>query len=439
MRKKLCVLSLVALLLVGIAGNVMAYDLPFNDGDVDFGGATVTYVGWWDPREGFVEGGDYAGRLEEAMERYNIGDIQYISLAWGDELRENMLNRLMSEESTYDIWCLPAAQVWPMVSADAFYPMNEVLPNSYYESLNSEQRSIIGAFTYENEKYALGLGTGAIQTAVYMVWNKEIFANEGLPELDELYLNDEWTWEKMEEIAVAATTDTSGDGEVDQWGISDIDPVPFAFSNGADPIVKAFDGDLTFGYTNEKAYYALGKLRQWISEMNIKQGDWQHLEFKAGQVAMAPMQSWMIGDPGFQDVVEFDYGIVPLPKGPNADRYYYPASADAFFVPVNAEMPKGLAALHNFLYRPEEVVEERENYVLDRARDQVSYQVLYDAYETWDGEGFNMAGVIGEWWQGDTPFGAAMGAVLWEGQSPASAMEAAEPEIQTLLDEMFDQ
>ncbi|MFP4661084.1 MAG: ABC transporter substrate-binding protein [Halanaerobiales bacterium] len=436
MKKRVLVLSLLVLLLAA-SFNTLAYELPYNDDDVDFGGATVTFVGWWDPREEFIDG-KFAGRLEEAMERYNIGDIQYLSVEWGDPLRETMLNRLMSDESQNDLWILPQGQIWPMIASNAFYPMNEVLPDAYYEGLTNEARGIVNAFSYGGEKYPLGSGTGAVQTIKYIVWNKDIFSAEGLPELGELYLNDEWTWDKFEEIAIAATTDTDGDGEVDQWGSSDIEPIAFGFANGAEPVVENEDGELVFGYTDEAAFYHLRKMREWKSEMDFVQGDWQHLEFQAGQVAMAPMDGWQIADDAFQDTVEFDYGIVPLPKGPNADEYGYPSGADAFFVPVNAENPKGLAALNNFLFRPEEIVDEREDFVISAARDQVSYQVLMEAYEKWDGDIFAMAGIIGEWYQEGTPFGDAVRAVIYEGQSPASAMEAAAPEIQIILDEQFN-
>ena len=438
MSKKFILVSLMVLMTAGLTLSVLAYELPYNDSDVDFGGATVTYVCWWDPREAFVEGGNRAGRLAEAMERYNIGDVQFLNVEWGDPLRETMLNRLMSGESQYDIWCLPSGQIWPMIGANAFYPLNEVLPAAYYDGLTNEANGIINAFSFRGEKYALGLGTGGIQTVRYIVWNKEIFDNTGLIPLDELYLNDEWTWDKLEEIAVAATIDTDGDGAVDQWGISDIDPVHFGIANGAVPVKEDENGNLVFAYTDEAAFYYLTKMRDWKVEMGITQGDWQHLEFKAGQVAMAPLEGWALDDDAFKNTVEFEYGVVPLPKGPHADDYAYPSGADAFFVPVNAVNPKGLTALHNFLFRPEEVIQEREDFVLSAAHDEVSYQVLTEVYEKWSGQIFAMAGIIGEWWQEGTPFGDGVRSVLYDGQSPASAMEAIEPEVQAILDEMFN-
>ncbi|MGB4046143.1 MAG: hypothetical protein WBK22_08855 [Halanaerobiales bacterium] len=64
MRKFSKVLLLV-LLLALVATPVLAYRSDRYDfGHVDFGGATVTVVGWWDPLEQFYEGGNYAGRIE---------------------------------------------------------------------------------------------------------------------------------------------------------------------------------------------------------------------------------------------------------------------------------------------------------------------------------------------------------------------------------------
>ncbi|MEJ6949733.1 ABC transporter substrate-binding protein [Natronospora cellulosivora (SeqCode)] len=436
MKKRLLVFTLITMLLASTA--LLAYQLPFDDSDVDFGGETVTYISWYDPLGEFVEGGDYPARLEEAMERYNIGDIQLLSVPYGDDLREVMMNRLLSDESSNDIWFLHTSQIWPLIANEAFYPMNEILPDAYYDNLTPEALSIIDLYSFQGEKYALGLGTGAAQVINYVVWNKEIFDSEGLTPLDEIYESGNWTWDAMEELAIAATTDTSGDGIIDQWGLSDIDPIPFAFTNGARPVVSDNDGNFVFGYTDEAAYAAISKVREWLHEMDISHGDWQHLEFFAGDVAMAVMGAWQINDDAF-GAIEFDYGIVPLPMGPNMDHHVFPSGdADNVFVPINATDPKGLAALHNFLWRPAEVVDGREDFVLDRAHDFVSYQVLMDAYEKYDGDVYSFEGILGEWWNGDTPFGEAMGSVMWGGQSPAAAMEAIEPRINTILDEMFN-
>ena len=214
---------------------LFAYELPFDAGNIDFGGATVTYVGFYDPRESFMEGGDYPGRLAEAMEKFNIGDIQYLGLPW-EGIAEHMMNRLLSDESKYDIWLLPSNAVMGLIAKNALYPISEIVPASYYDSLLYSQKVVTETFVKKGEKYALGAGTSPIGVLEFVVWNKDIFSREGLPPLDELYLSGEWTYDKMEEIAVQATRDTDGDGDLDQWGIGQQDIAVWGFSNGANPL-----------------------------------------------------------------------------------------------------------------------------------------------------------------------------------------------------------
>ncbi len=435
--KKITILLVMALI-VSLTVSSFAYELPFDASDVDFGGETVTYVGFWDPREPYVEGGDRAGRLEEAMEKFNIGKIEYIGLAWGDPLKEGMMNRLMNEESNYDIWCLPSNQAMAMLKNGAFYPVNEIMPQSFYDSLLPDWKAITETFSLGGDKYSIG-GSGASQTIEYIVWNKDLFERSGLPALDEIYKNGEWTWSKFEEIAVQATRDTNGDGEVDQWGVSDMNPMTWMFTNNARVVKQNQDGVYQFAFNNEAAYTFLNKFKEWTQEMNIKQGNWQHKEFKAGQVAMASMPLWMINDELIA-TAEFEFSLVPLPKGPNVDDYVFPAvSADSFYLPLNAENPKGLIALHSFLNRPEEEATAREEIIIEVAPDRTSYEVLNRGLAEWDGEIYALESILGPWWDTNKVLGEAMGKVLYEGQSPASAMEAVEPRIQQLLDSTFNE
>lgn len=417
---------------------LFAYELPFDAGNIDFGGATVTYVGFYDPRESFMEGGDYPGRLAEAMEKFNIGEIRYLGLPW-DGIAEHMMNRLLSDESKYDIWLLPSNAVMGLIAKNALYPISEIVPASYYDSLLYSQKVVTETFVKKGEKYALGAGTSPIGVLEFVVWNKDIFSREGLPPLDELYLSGEWTYDKMEEIAVQATRDTDGDGVLDLWGIGHLDIAVWGFSNGANPTKIDEQGRHVYAYNDEAATYYLSKLRQWTQVMDISVGDWQQKEFLAGQVAMASFPLWNIIDPSFTDVVEFNYGIVPLPKGPHVDDYQFPArQADAFYLPVNSANPMGLVALHRYLFRAEEEEEGIEEMLIQAAMDEISYEVLLRAAEEWSGEVYIMEGILGPTWDTSYPLGGAIGKALYEGQSPAAAMEEVAPVIQQTLDREFN-
>ncbi|MFY9495000.1 MAG: hypothetical protein WAQ17_07405, partial [Limnochordia bacterium] len=83
MRKKITLLVVLAVMLV--SSGVLAYVSDRMDfGEIDFKGATVTYVLHHDHLADFREGGKYAGRLDEAMELFNIGAIEIVQVDWGE-------------------------------------------------------------------------------------------------------------------------------------------------------------------------------------------------------------------------------------------------------------------------------------------------------------------------------------------------------------------
>ena len=140
MRKFSNVLVFVLLLSL-FATPIMAYTSDRYDfGHVDFGGATITFVAWWNPLEQFEEGGEFAGRLEEAKELFNIGGFEYIGLPWGEELQETMMSRLMAGDSEYDFWMLPADYYVPLRSMGAIRPVNDIIDDSYYANMHRQHQ-----------------------------------------------------------------------------------------------------------------------------------------------------------------------------------------------------------------------------------------------------------------------------------------------------------
>src|SRR5690606_3465443 len=51
-------------------------------------------------------------------------------------------------------------------------------------------------------------------------YNRDIFRQLSLPDLQELFLKGELTWQRMLDLAIEATRDLDGDGTPDVWGWS---------------------------------------------------------------------------------------------------------------------------------------------------------------------------------------------------------------------------
>ncbi len=402
--------------------------VPHPD-EVDFGGETVTFVGITDPRENFEEEGDFPGRLEEAKEVFNIGEFAHEDP--GDEdVLEVAYSRMMAGDAGYDFWDV---DFWPAVADDVILDVSQFLPEEFFEAMPPQARQTAQYKTFGGQKFMFHIGNRWLGNTRLLFWNKDLFEREGLPDLYELYENDEWTWEEFREIAVEATRDTSGDDDIDQWGLDKPQHGDFVISNAGN-LNKERDGRIEFALTDDEALDAL----QFMYELNVEEEviyemGWDMGEaFAEGNIAMAPHELWK-GPWGAIPEMEDEYGIVPFPKGPVAERHYHHVVSvpTSRLLPITSEEPLNMIAVLNFLWRPDEWYEVGQvQEVQDYAADRISHEIIERVTEEWEYDAYrfdlldNYEEAIGEVIEGD--------------ESPAAAMNAIADEMQSQLDDVFN-
>ena len=437
MRHKKSILIVLAslMLVVLISSCAFAYTSDRMDfGEVDFGGATVTYITHWDAFAQFREGGSRAGMIDAAKELFNIGEIEVIIGGWG-EIHEIMLNRFLSGDSAYDIWRLPHAEFWGLATRGAFYPVDELLPPEYFENLPRITKLRSAELTYQGHQFQFSAGTDDYGHSVFMVVNKDLFEAEGLPDPYELWKNKEWTWDVISNLARRVTRDIDGDGNIDQWGLSDVDPKNLIYSNGGAITRYDENGKVLFTMDEPASIAALRQFHEWMYVDQVMGGDYQMNEFARGQVAMAFMPFYQIGD---MTKWEFTHGVLPLPMGPDVDDYVYvPGTADAFYLPANAEQPLELVALDNFLFPIDNYYEDLENSIAARIADRQSYTIFQEAIEKWDAHDYYL-NFLGGRWDNSKPYGNVLDEVN-QGKSPATATAEVKAAAQAMIDETLDQ
>ncbi|MFW6021950.1 MAG: ABC transporter substrate-binding protein [Halanaerobiaceae bacterium] len=430
---KFIVFVLIGLLLSTPA---MAYTSDRMDfGDVDFGGETVTIVGWYDPLGAFVEGGDYAGRLEEAKEKFNIGDIKFLQIPWGPDGQETILSRFMAGDSEYDYWMLPHSSFFSLRTSGALYPVSDVLNDGYYDNLPHQHQKMADMLSLDENKYTFSVYNGITNNTVFLAFNKTLLDREGIQDPYELYNNDEWDWEALTEIAKKVTRDTDGDGKIDQWGLTEFNGPDWIHANGG-RITDVIDGKVTFVADQSATVNALKQMKEWERELKVVGGTWEKKKFYNGEIAFANLATYQIGE--LKDNMEDEYGILPLAMGPDTDNYHYPSdNVDSLYLPSNAAQPKEMIALDNFLFRVDEFLEIQDQSFVDRATDETSYKVLQEGISNWTGEAAYMSWAIGRYYE--SVWGAAYEAVMYGDKTAASATAEIKPQAQALLDEALEQ
>jgi len=326
----------------GEKGNVTAppVDEPaaVEETPVDLGGRTIKLATWWDdtPQPNDAEGIAAVERKEELEKKYNI-KIEWINIPFEDMMDKITTTTLAGE---------PFADIVVMEYKRALVPINDglILPLSQFtlgnSDVNNEQKLVKKLPPLGGDEYAFtkpGVGV------VGLHYNRELFKKLGLPDLQEVYNSGQWNWEKFIEIAKDATRDTDNDGKIDSWGTSGW-PADTARHFGAANDAKFVD-DSVFkeGISDPKMKETLEFVNRIVNVENInkvKSGnkmDWNETRtFKDGDVAMAIMYDWDLGD------VTFDKGVVPIPKGPSGTgKYAYANTAlNGWFIPKGVKDPQ---------------------------------------------------------------------------------------------------
>lgn len=411
-------------------------------GSYDFGGETVTIISWTSDRiPGYFETHvPVMERIQEAEELFNV-KIEFLHTR---DIPEVNYNRLLAGESTHDLWhAQNKIGYWELVAGGAVLPMSDILPAEYYENLPPSLQATEEAFKYDGKYW--GIGTvewlplyGYQNDMLFVVYNKTLLEREGIEDLYELYLDGEWTWDKAREIAIKTTRDTDGDGETDQWGIVDLRSWDLAVSNGA-KLTQEIDGRVVFTGDEPEYIAALEFAKELWTDLQVAMptygsGDLRNT-FLNGKAAMyfsvtsSNIAKYVLAE--MQD----EWGIVPLPKGPNADQHYWTVQAiSTTLIPVNAKDPEALAALRAFLWQEDDVTVT--DFIASHVRSQDAADVLITANMEWDG---TASRVFENFFEKDDTVKQVFRDIVAGNKGAVAGMAEIKPIIQSKLDDLFNQ
>jgi multiple sugar transport system substrate-binding protein len=231
-----------------------------------------------------------------------------------------------------------------------FLPLDECLAGSEPETagdLSDYYPGILAVNQFDGQTYGLPW----IAQPVVLYFNRGLFDAAGAE-----YPTNDWTWDDFMAAAEALTVDTTGDGEVDQWGfINNGWPPPFIFiwQAGGEPISADFTTSPidTPEFVNGFEFYlstaynpAVSPSREVIAEQGFGE------MFKAGKIAM-----FMGGAADDLDRVEgLDVGVVRVPANPDTGSHTTFAWNASTVISANTPNPEAacmaLAALTDAIH-----------------------------------------------------------------------------------------
>lgn len=422
MRSLVLLIALVLIANLAVAGDYTPRIGVLGPDEVDFGGKTVTVITRDIDWVVYNGGKPTEERIAEAEQLYNV-KIELSTFTGTDAL----MSRIMANDSTYDIFRFNhRSGYFPLVSAGMLFPMSQILPEEYFAELPTPDLYTIEKLAFRGDYYGFGVTYDLFNGSMMLMnYKKEIIREENLADPYELWLEDQWDWEAFEKMMIAVTKDTDGDGVVDQYGFYDLTNgtgayrfIPF---NDAEVAKKDESGNWVYTLNEPNAINAVNLINKWRNLGILGSNP----VFGTGHLA-GIRNRLAAGE---------EIGLVPFPKGPDVERYYYPVFDFASnFLPVNVAYPEGLIALADFLFREGDGQEYLDFYINSYMQTRDHLDVYMAGAENWRGEGetFQNSGL----WAITDP---AMSAALNGEKGVAAAVDEVKPEAQAFLDDLFDQ
>jgi len=450
MNKKLSIrwsISIVSLLIVLFLISSIGYAQQVN-----FEGRTVNFAyGAVDLGERHFSEPEDMAHLAQVEKDFNV-DINFAIMGTSRAFpfEEYIAPQVMSGEADVDVVIISNEEAYRNALQGFLYPLDDYMTEEYWASRPPIAVRDIHRAPHDGSFYSFRahhMYTHYFLNNQVIIWNKSLFERKGLPDLHELWRAGEWTWDAFMDVAVRATLDRSGDGEIDLWGFGARDAVipdylipAFAASNNAQP-VRSANGTLEFSLDEPAMIETLELLRDLYYEEEAGTGAAVFPRFADGNLAMLLSNTWRLT--GWSDEMEDDYALVPIPMGPRTNEHKVVTTHKlGFVIPIVVqEDPGDLVELTHALFRIhedyiiedtwEEEIELWDEPLLMSMRDMDSYEV-----HQWANANFGEAIGYDDYYI--PGYYDAIMDILFEGSSPSVVVDAIKPAAQTHMGDLFN-
>ena len=443
---------------VGVLAALALLALPFAAGadGIDLDGATLRLQNHWGwTYANYIDGGAEQEWREWVEEEFNV-KIEFSERNFGtfaDDLRASVLNG----DPIVDIFRNAGiGETMQFARADVILPVDDVLPADYFDRIPSFSRNYAEVMgSYDGKTYGVNMNHDAIFLGV--VFNKTLLEREGLPSPYDLMDAGEWNFDAFKEIALKATRDADGDGEIDQWGLTfgqwghpephvlQRQAIWFAMANGAS-LVEEQGGSTVFALNDSRTVDPVDLLAELNAAGAIRGASYDQVQlFFENNVAMGVIDAnWMEHFVNPEKMSE-PVGLVPLPMGPQADAHIYPrVIGETFLIPRSSKLdPAAVIEVFSALYKvmsPYADVDQVEADYYDRwdnqfagdeetsqfLRDAEANQVLIRRAEMVTNDGYDL-------------LLEALGKAIAGEVSASAALTEVTPAIQALVDDLWEQ
>lgn len=392
-------------------------------------------------------------RKKQVEEAYNC-KVKVISI-YPDQ--NYLLKEIAAGNKMADVINMSLDMMIPAAALNQIRPLNEVEGIRLNDARWVEMYNTLG--TIDGKTYGVNF-TRPPEARACIYYNRDLLKNAGVTEdPQDLALAGEWTFDKFREMCIAATKDTNNDGVTDQYGLLPCNPDAAAFffttANNAPLVVKDASGKYVENLNSQAFADALNFYNDLVNTDKVVKIWEEHTAestynvdkfqdnlkfFTEGKAAFMTCDSWVGNQHLYKVSDQLNYGILPIPMGPNADRYYgFAKDGNLYAIPVTNNDLDKTVPIFNALARPMEGYEGEDWWLEDmqyeyfREGDTKSTQL----YETiLDSSVLDIGTGIADMFTGINH--VVRCSVLWRYETPNSYLNSSEGNYEIYIDAMFN-
>ncbi len=437
MKHRHVIAAVVALALVVVLGGILespalAGEYPWPQ---DLGGRTIQLRTRWGAVTPFGPRWEYDFYNPDPMVQAHIDAVEEmfnVNVRFAEpvtRMPEDVAKRVLAgEEADYFFSGRKYLEIF--ASMGLVEPLSMHLDDAYYNTLPPSFRPGPEVTDFMGETYIFQAKNYTWHPwSIY--WNKSMFEREGLPSLYALYDEGDWTFETMLQLSNELVKDTTGDGELDQFGMNWHRWYFTPPLNDAQ-LARYVDGRW-IATINEPQFIETMEFVQELLEPG--QGN-----FTAGSAGMFPAWADQSAAGIFQEM-EDDFGIIVPPRGPSAeDHVSHSAGIHMGYISVGTPNPRAVIEVVSALWM---LTEPYMDVTLDEWEERLwrtrSLQVRdRESIEHWQWLMRNVEGL--NFWRSLETLGMLeVVDRIHQGESASSVLHEFNPVVQAFLDDLFKQ
>ena len=423
---------------------------------LDFGGKTVTLIYEWKPqtKKGVSAATDrWIDRVAEVEKKFNC-KIEQKQGASNTEYNGNIVTSVLNGSPVGHIISINGNANYNFIRSGIVASLDAAIKQTGIDMTDARYNQTIRQYYHVNgAQYVFGYTTfGDTTRDVSGLWayNKRIM-NAIKVDPYALYQSGDWTWQKVSEIAKAATVRNSS-GTVTQYGLGISGAmsvlIQLSLANGGrfGTVDSSGSPKITLDTPNNRE--AFEQLYQWGSVDKTVLGNagdmaWNAIdkEFAKGNIAILAGGAALVNicyEQGMKDEI----GVVPVPKGPRATGYVSQMNIGyGYFIPVTYQKDAAkYLMLMDELYMPYEGVSQdtlfKERWI-SRFTDANAYKLFKNMYTDTAHQVTDMLSLFDVSW-GDPAFSTVAGNVMRGTITPGNAIDTYADTYQTVVSDKFD-